>query len=91
MTLHWHDVRSGNLRKWAFELEARIGYPSEHEEHFQELRKRQSDIAGQPDLIKNQAATQLAAEPGPEQMNSVSEKETPAEAVKPGRKTAMRV
>ena len=85
------EEEGANFRKRASELEARIGHPFEHEEHFQELRKRQSAIADQLDLTKNQAATQLDAEPGPEQMNTFSEKETPMEATKPVRKTAMRV
>ena len=80
-----------NLRKRASELEERIGHPFEHEENFQELRKRQSAIADQLDLTKNQAATQLDAEPGPEQANAFSEKETPVEGIKPVRKRAMRV
>ena len=80
-----------SFRKRASELEERIGHPFEHEEHFQELRKRQSAIADQLDLTKNQAATQLDSEPGPEQTNTFSEKETPVEGIKPARKTAMRV
>ena len=85
------EQESASLLKRAAELEARIGHPFEHEEHYQELRKRQSAIADQLDLTKNQAATQLDAEPGPEQAISMGEQETPAETVKPGRKPAVRV
>ena len=85
------EQEGANFRKRASELEDRIGHPFEHEEHFQELRKRQSAIADQLDLTKNQAATQLDADPGPDQINTFSEKETPIEGIKPARKTAIRV
>ena len=85
------EQESASHRKRAAELEARIGHPFEHEEHFQELRKRQSAIADQLDLTRNHAANNLDSTPGPEQSNSMVEKENVVESVKHVRKAAIRV
>ncbi|MCW5555500.1 MAG: hypothetical protein KIS67_25475 [Verrucomicrobiae bacterium] len=54
------------------ELEAKVGAPFEHEERYQHLSRRQSEIEEKLELTKNQAPGQVEAEPGDsaEQKNS---------------------
>src|SRR5439155_888757 len=65
-TVQGFDERAGRLEKViedthkrATELEAKIGRPFEHEEHYEQLTRRQTEITEKLDLTKNQAASQL--------------------------------
>jgi len=44
------------------ELETKVGAPFEHEEHYQHLTRRQSEIEEKLDLTKNQAPSQVEAD-----------------------------
>ena len=46
------------------ELSALVGKPFEHEARYRELQKRQTELVEALDITKNQASSQLAAEPG---------------------------
>ena len=52
-----------DAQKRAKELETKVGAPFETEEHYQHLCRRQSEIEEQLDLTKNQAPSQVEAEP----------------------------
>ena len=78
-----------SLRQRATDLADRIGAAFEYEDHFQELRKRQSAIADQLDLTKNQAATQLDAASGTQQAETISE--SSPESFKQTRRAAIRI
>lgn len=80
-----------SLRQRATELADRIGAVFEHEERFQELRKRQSAIADQLDLTKNQAPSQVEAAPSEENTQTTVEKEVNKASVRPHRRSSIRV
>jgi len=51
-----------DAHKRSKELETKVGAPFEHEERYQQLRSRQSEIEEKLDLTKNQASSQVEAE-----------------------------
>jgi hypothetical protein len=54
------DIADANKR--AKELQSKVGAPFEHEERYQDLNRRQSEIEEKFDLTKNQAPSQVEAD-----------------------------
>jgi hypothetical protein len=65
------------------ELEGKVGAPFEHEERFQQLCRRQSEIEEKLDLTKNQASSQVEAASVDESEEINSRKQNRAKAVRP--------
>jgi hypothetical protein len=73
------------------ELEIKVGARFEHEERYQELCRRQSEIEDKLDLTKNQAPSQVDAVSGDDNEPKNSETQKVAQDIRPKRRTAMRV
>jgi predicted nucleic acid-binding Zn-ribbon protein len=80
-----------DTRKRGKELETKIGAPFEHEQRFQELCLRQSEIEEMLDLTKNQAPSQVDAVSGEDNEPKNSETQNVAETVRHRRRTGMSV
>ena len=65
------------------ELETKVGAPFEHEERYQELCRRQSEIEEKLDLTKNQAPSQVEAESVDENEEKNSRTQHKAHAIRP--------
>jgi hypothetical protein len=68
-TIQGFEERAGKLEadiadahKRGKELESKVGAPFEHEERYQQLCRRQSEIEEKLDLTKNQASSQVEAD-----------------------------
>jgi hypothetical protein len=83
----------GDAQKRATELEGRVGAKFDREERYQELTRRQSEIEEKLDLTKNQAPSQVEAEPSEEatQSKTKTETQTTTKAVHPKRRATIRV
>lgn len=94
-TVQGFEERAGKLEtdiadahKRGKELETKVGAPFEHEERYQELCRRQSEIEEKLDLTKNQAPSQVDADSLDEGTNKISEQQTPTKPVRHARRTA---
>jgi hypothetical protein len=73
------------------ELETKVGAAFEHEERYQQLCHRQSEIEEKLDLTKNQAPSQVDAVSGDDNELKNSEIQNVAEAVRHRKRTGMSV
>jgi hypothetical protein len=64
------------------ELEIKVGALFEHEERYQELCRRQSEIEDKLDLTKNQAPSQVDSVSGDDEERKNSETQSVAETVR---------
>jgi hypothetical protein len=80
-----------DARKRGKELETKVGAPFEHEQRYQELCIRQSEIEGMLDLTKNQAPSQVDAVSEDDNEPKNSETQNVAETVRHRRRTGMSV
>ena len=64
------------------ELESKVGAPFEHEERYQHLSRRQSEIEEKLDLTKNQAPSQVEAESQEDNARRNSETQNVAKVVR---------
>jgi hypothetical protein len=72
-----------DAQKRAKELESKVGAPFEHEERYQQLTRRQSEIEEKLDLTKNQAPSQVEAVSVNESEEKKSKKQYKKNAVCP--------
>ncbi len=72
-----------DVHKRGQELETKVGAPFEHEERYQELCRRQSEIEEKLDLTKNQAPSQVEASSAGENEEKNSKKQEKNNAVRP--------
>jgi predicted nucleic acid-binding Zn-ribbon protein len=80
-----------DVRKRAKELETKVGAPFEKEEHYQHLCRRQSEIEDKLDLTKNQAPSQIEAEPTESPAQKLSERRKKIQSTQPARHAAIHV
>ena len=73
------------------ELEIKVGARFEHEERYQELCRRQSEIEDKLDLTKNQAPSQVDAVSGDDNEPKNSQTQEVAQDIRPKRRTAITV
>jgi len=83
-TVQGFEERAGKLEtdiadahKRGKELETKVGAAFEHEERYQQLCRRQSEIEEQLDLTKNQAPSQVEAESADAVEQKTSEHHSP--------------
>lgn len=96
-TVQGFEERSGKLdtdiadaQKRAKELEGRVGAPFERETRYQELSRRQDEIEEQLDLTKNQAPSQ-AESTSDDATEEATEKQSATKAIRPARRSTIRV
>ena len=80
-----------DAHKRAKELESKVGAPFEHEERYQELCRRQSEIEEKLDLTKNQAPSQIDAVSGEDTEPKNCETQDVARIIRTKRHTGMTV
>ena len=73
------------------ELETKVGAPFEHEERYQELCRRQSEIEEKLDLTKNQAPSQVEADSPDDTVRKNSETQAVAKTIREKRHVGMNV
>jgi hypothetical protein len=73
------------------ELETKVGAPFEHEERYQELCRRQSEIEEKLDLTKNQAPSQVEADSPDDTARRNSETQDVAKTIRQKRHAGMTV
>jgi predicted nucleic acid-binding Zn-ribbon protein len=73
------------------ELETKVGAPFEHEERYQELCRRQSEIEEKLDLTKNQAPSQVEADSTDDTARRNSETQDVAKTIRQKRHAGMTV
>jgi N12 class adenine-specific DNA methylase len=80
-----------DAHKRARELETKVGAAFEKEEHYQHLRRRQSEIEEQLDLTKNQAPSQVETDLPDASGQTTTEKQTQSHPPRQKRRGTIRV
>jgi predicted nucleic acid-binding Zn-ribbon protein len=80
-----------DAQKRTKELETKVGATFEKENRYQQLSRRQNEIEEQLDLTKNQAPSQIEADPSSEVQQQTSQTQSPVEETKPKKRVAVRV
>ena len=80
-----------DARKRGKELETKVGAPFEHEDRFQQLTRRQDEIEEKLDLTKNQAPSQVEADPAELTEQKNAETQTQAHQRRNSRRVAVHV
>ena len=80
-----------DAHKRAKELESKVGAPFEHEERYQHLSRRQSEIEEKLDLTKNQATSQLEVDSPEDNAQKNSETQNITETIRQKRRVGKRI